>query len=308
LTKVNATDCFIRHSGYHNPRAKEEIPMAYKSILTVLTSAADAALAVQGAARLARAEDAHVDVLVLGVDRTQLGYSYIGSGAVMMEVAIERAEQDARATEAAARAALEAEPGDLRWALEAAVTQIGALTELVAQRARFADIVVLPQPYGPGKGAETEAVVEAALFEGRAPVLVLPASGLPEGPLGRRVVLAWNQSSEALAAARVALPLLKAADKVDITVVDPPPHGPERSDPGGMLCQMLVRHGVKAEVSVLARSLPRVSEVLARHATDADADLLVMGAYGHSRFREAILGGATRSMLEKATVPVLMAH
>lgn len=282
--------------------------MAYKSILTVLTSAADAALAVSSAARLARSQDAHLDVLVLGVDRTQLGYSYIGAGAVLMEVAMDRAESDARAVEAAARTALAAEPGDLRWALEAAVTQIGALTDIVAQRARFADLVVLPRPYGPGKGADAEAVVEAALFDARVPVLVLPSSGLRDGAVPRRVVLAWNQSAEAMAATRVAMPLLKGADLVDITVIDPPPHGPERSDPGGMLCQMLVRHGVHAEVSVLARSLPRVSDVLARHVTDQNADLLVMGAYGHSRFREAILGGATRNMLEKAEVPVLMAH
>lgn len=281
--------------------------MAYKSILTVLTTAADAALAIGSAARLARAQDAHLDILVLGVDRTQLGYSYIGTGAVLMEVALERAETEARETEAAARAALAAEAEDLRWGLEAAVTQLGALTELVAQRARFADIVVLARPYGPGKGNESEAVVEAALFEGRVPVLVLPESGLVSAT-PRRVVLAWNQSAEALAATRQALPLLKAADTVDITVVDPPPHGPERSDPGGMLCQMLVRHGAHAEVSVLARSMPRISDVLARHITDVNADLLVMGAYGHSRFREAILGGATRNMLEKAQVPVLMAH
>jgi len=281
--------------------------MAYKSILTVLTTAADAALAIGSAARLARAQDAHLDILVLGVDRTQLGYSYIGTGAVLMEVALERAENEARETEAAVRAALAAEADGLRWGLEAAVTQLGALTELVAQRARFADIVVLARPYGPGKGNESEAVVEAALFEGRVPVLVLPESGLATAT-PRRVVLAWNQSAEALTAARQALPLLKAADTVDITVVDPPPHGPERSDPGGMLCQMLVRHGAHAEVSVLARSMPRISEVLARHITDVNADLLVMGAYGHSRFREAILGGATRNMLEKAQVPVLMAH
>lgn len=281
--------------------------MAYKSILTVLTTAADAALAIGSAARLARAQDAHLDILVLGVDRTQLGYSYIGTGAVLMEVALERAENEARETEAAVRAALAAEADGLRWGLEAAVTQLGALTELVAQRARFADIVVLARPYGPGKGNESEAVVEAALFEGRVPVLVLPESGLATAT-PRRVVLAWNQSAEALTAARQALPLLKAADTVDITVVDPPPHGPERSDPGGMLCQMLVRHGAHAEVSVLARSMPRISEVLARHLTDVNADLLVMGAYGHSRFREAILGGATRNMLEKAQVPVLMAH
>ena len=281
--------------------------MAYKSILTVLTTAADAALAIGSAARLARAQDAHLDILVLGVDRTQLGYSYIGTGAVLMEVALERAENEARETEAAVRAALAAEADGLRWGLESAVTQLGALTELVAQRARFADIVVLARPYGPGKGNESEAVVEAALFEGRVPVLVLPESGLATAT-PRRVVLAWNQSAEALTAARQALPLLKAADTVDITVVDPPPHGPERSDPGGMLCQMLVRHGAHAEVSVLARSMPRISEVLARHITDVNADLLVMGAYGHSRFREAILGGATRNMLEKAQVPVLMAH
>ena len=70
----------------------------------------------------------------------------------------------------------------------------------------------------------------------------------------------------------------------------------------------LRQHGVKAEVSVLAKSLPRVSDVLARQVRDLDADLLVMGAYGHSRFREAILGGATRNMLEQAEVPVFLAH
>ena len=111
-----------------------------------------------------------------------------------------------------------------------------------------------------------------------------------------------------MAATKLALPLLKGADMVDIAVIDPSSQGAERSDPGGMLCQMLVRHGVKAEVSVLARSLPRVSDVLARHIWDLNADMVVMGAYGHSRFREAIMGGATRNMLEKAEVPVLLAH
>jgi nucleotide-binding universal stress UspA family protein len=71
---------------------------------------------------------------------------------------------------------------------------------------------------------------------------------------------------------------------------------------------MLVRHGVRAEVVVLAKTAPRVSDTLARHVLDQDADLLVMGAYGHSRFREFLLGGATRDMLEHAAVPVLMAH
>lgn len=282
--------------------------MAYRSILTVLTRAADARLAIGAAATLAQAQDAHLDVLVLGVDRTQVGYSYIGSGAIMMQVSLDRAEAEARETEAAAKAALAEQAPGLRASVEAAVTQIGALGEIVAQRARFADLVVLPRPYGEGKGAETEAVIESAMFEGKAPVLVLPEKGLGSAANPKRVIVAWNQSAEAMTATRLALPFLKAAERVDITVIDPPPHGPERSDPGGLLCQMLVRHGVHAEVSVLARSLPRVSDVLARHIWDQNADLLVMGAYGHSRFREAILGGATRNMLEKAEIPVLMAH
>lgn len=282
--------------------------MAFKSILTILTNPTDAELAISSAAKLARSQDAHLDVLVLGVDRTQVGYSYIGSGAVLMQVGIDRAEADARALETAANAALAEESGDLRYSVEAVVTQLGALTDLVASRARFADLVVLPRPYGPGIGTEAEAVVEAALFEGKGPVLVLPAKGLGENVVPKRIVVAWNQSSEAMAATRLALPFLKAADAVNITVIDPPTQGEERSDPGGMLCQLLVRHGVHAEVSVLARSLPRISDVLARHIWDQNADMLVMGAYGHSRFREAILGGATRNMLEKAEVPVLMAH
>lgn len=282
--------------------------MAYKSILTILTNPAEAELAISSAARLARSQDAHLDVLVLGVDRTQVGYAYIGSGAVLMQVGLDRAESEARALEAAARAALAEEGSDLRYAVEAVITQLGALNDLIASRARFADLVVLPRPYNTGAGPEAEAVIEAALFEGKAPVVVLPAKGLGENTLPKRVVVAWNQSAEAMTATRQALPFLKGADMVNITVIDPPTQGEERSDPGGMLCQMLVRHGVHAEVSVLAKTQPRISDVLARHVFDQNADMLVMGAYGHSRFREAILGGATRNMLEKAEVPVLMAH
>ena len=152
--------------------------MSYQSILTVLTRAADASLAVGAAARLAQALDAHLDILVLVVDRTQVGYSYIGSGAIMMQVSLDRAEAEARETDAAVKAELLKRPPGLRSSVEAAVTQLGAMNDLVAQRARFADLVVLPRPYGEGKGAESEAVIEAAMFEGKAPVLVLPEKGL----------------------------------------------------------------------------------------------------------------------------------
>jgi nucleotide-binding universal stress UspA family protein len=281
--------------------------MAYKSLMTVAASPEGVLTTVTAAARIATQLDAHLDCLALGVDRTQVGYSYAGSGAVMIAAAIERAEAEARDAEAALNAAIAAQAPPLRSAVDSVVTQLGALTDVVASRARYADLAVLPLPYGPSRGIEDEAVTEAALFEGMCPVLALPSSGMKTAE-PKRIVLAWNQSREALVATRRAMPFLRRAEVVQIVVVDPPTHGPERSDPGGLLCQHLVRNGVKAEVSVLARTLPRVSEVLSRHVRDVDADLLVMGAYGHSRFREAILGGVTRDMLESAEVPVFLAH
>jgi nucleotide-binding universal stress UspA family protein len=281
--------------------------MAYKSILTVATNAEKIALTMQAAASLCIQQDAHLDALALGVDTVQVGYSFVGASAGLMQVALEQVEETARGIEAAIRKAASAEPPNLRWSVTAAVTQLWALTDLVAASARFADLVVLPKPYGAGMGLKAEAVIEAALFEGQAPVLVLPDTGLGALPIDH-IIIAWNQSREAMAATRRALPFLLAAKSVNIAVIDPPIHGGERSDPGGALCQMLVRHGVKAEVSVLARSLPRISDVLNRHVMDQNAGLLVMGAYGHSRFREAVMGGATRSMLEQMTVPLLMAH
>lgn len=279
--------------------------MAFKSLMTVLTSAEAIEPTLSAAVDLARREDAHLEVLCLGIDRTQAGYYYAGAAIVLQQEMIDRADEEARALDAKVQDRLGRE--DIRWSSEAAVAQLGALNGLVAIRARFNDMVILPKPFGKGRGQEEEAIVEAALFDGQTPVLVLPDTG-PGAKLGGRIVVAWNQSSEALAAVRLAMPLLRKAELVDIAVIDPPKHGPERSDPGGPLSQMLARHGVRAEVSVLAKTLPKVSDILMRHVHDVNADLIVMGAYGHSRFREAILGGATRSMLEQADVPVFMAH
>lgn len=282
--------------------------MAFKSVLTICADPLRAPQTFATAASLAIAQDGHLEVLALGVDKTQIGYSYVGAGAVVMQAAQETATADVKAIEAAVKSAASAAGPTLRWSSEGAIAMIGGLSDLVALRARFADLVVLTKPYGDRRGDEEEAIVESAMFEGQAPVLILPDAPMDASTIGKRIVVAWNQSRESLIAIRRAMPFLKKADQVWITIVDPPTHGAERSDPGGALCQMLVRHGVKAEVTVLARTMPRISEVLARHVRDMNADMLVMGAYGHSRFRQAILGGATRNTLESTEVPVFMAH
>ncbi len=279
--------------------------MAYKSLLTVLTETEKAQSALAQIAALADAQDAHAEALCLGVDRTQTGYYYAGANALILQETLTRANAEADSLLAYAKEYL-GKTGT-RWSAESGVTQITDIGRHVAHRSRFSDLVVLPKPYGEDCGAEAEPIVEAAMFEGHAPVLVVPDDAEPfSAP--RTVLVGWNESVEAMRAIRRALPFLQQADLARIVVIDPPRHGPDRSDPGGMLSQMLSRHGVKCEIDVLSKTMTRVSDVLNRHAADTEADMLVMGAYGHSRFREAILGGATRNMLEQATVPVFMAH
>ena len=279
--------------------------MAYKSVAVVLTDETLMMPALERAIAIAGAHDAHLDVLTLGVDRSSAGYYYAGASAMVLEQTISRAQEEANAILAAVRTRLSAT--DLRWSCDAEVAQLVDLTRRVAQRIRFSDLAVLPQPYGEQRGVELEPVTEACLFEGSVPAIIMPdTDAVPASP--NRILIGWNESAEAMSAVRAALPLLKAAENVHVVVVDPPTHGPTRSDPGGLLSQYLARHGVRVEIDVLSKTLPRVADVLMRPAVDISADMMVIGAYGHSRFREAVFGGATRNLLEKSTVPLFMAH
>jgi nucleotide-binding universal stress UspA family protein len=279
--------------------------MAYKSLLTVLTDTMITDAPLGQLIALAQAQDAHAEALCLGVDRTQTGYYYAGANAMVLQETLTRSHDEAAEILAVANDRLG--QSGLRWSAEEGVAQIADIGRHVAHRSRFTDLAILPRPYGQGRGPEVEAVVEAALFEGHTAVLVVPDDVAPLGQ-PKTVMVAWNESVESLTAIRRSLTFLQAADLVRIVVIDPPTHGPERSDPGGLLSQMLARHGVRCEIDVLSKTMTRVSDVLNRHARDTAADMIVMGAYGHSRFREAILGGATRNMLEQAAVPVFMAH
>lgn len=279
--------------------------MAFKTLFSVLTDPAQIPGLLDQTTTIARKYDAHIEVLALGVDRTQTGYHYAGTNALVVQETLTRAHEEAKSLEDSADKYLGLQ--DVRWGVESGVSQLADIGRHVGLHARFSDLAVLAKPYGEGLGLELEAVVEAALFVGGVPVLVMP-EGVTALPTPKTVLVAWNESPEALRTVRAALPILKQAERVCVVVVDPPAHGPSRSDPGGMLSQFLARHDVKTEIDVLSKTLPRVSDVILRHAGDINCDLVVMGAYGHSRFREAILGGATREMLELSPLPVFMAH
>ena len=178
-----------------------------------------------------------------------------------------------------------------------------------ALHARYADLTILGQ-LDPDR-AETEMLrprpEQVTLASGR-PILVVPYAGRFEA-VGKRVVIAWNSSREAARAVHDAMPLLAAAEAVTVLTIDARegPHG-HGEMPGADISLHLARHGVKVQIEhTVSGDLP-IGEVLLSRLADLAADLLVMGAYGHSRMRELLLGGATRSLLRSMTVPVLMSH
>jgi nucleotide-binding universal stress UspA family protein len=138
-------------------------------------------------------------------------------------------------------------------------------------------------------------------------VLIVPYAGVAV-EIGKRALVAWNESAEAAKAIAGALPLLKRAATVEVAMFDPERRtaGDERK-PDADIVAYLARHGVKADVRRESTSLD-AGNALLNLAAILGSDLLVMGCYGHSRMREILLGGASRTMLQSMTIPVLMAH
>jgi len=284
--------------------------MSYKTVCVIVSDPASDGAALAAAAAFALRYDAHLDVKCISIEPIQFEAMTMGAAMPMLEYDLTEARRRAQLLMTWSQGRLPIGMGKV--AMQAVVVPQIGLDRMIARLTSYADLVIASKPYGAGHTPLQGATLEAVLFGTGAPVVVVPDSGAKTDvefnlPFGR-IVVAWNETEAALAAIRGALPMLKAAAHVDIVMVDPPSHSPERSDPGGAITLMLSRHGVKAEVAILSRSLPRVSDVLARFALEHAADAIVMGAYSHSRLREAIFGGATRDMLEAAHLPLVMAH
>ncbi|OGA03568.1 MAG: hypothetical protein A3H35_12630 [Betaproteobacteria bacterium RIFCSPLOWO2_02_FULL_62_17] len=185
----------------------------------------------------------------------------------------------------------------------------GAL-EAVSLSARYADLMIAAQ-HEPDSDIDSRVgarFAEDLVLSITTPLLLVPYAGRFE-TLGERVLLAWDSSPQALRAATGALPLLTRARDVQVTVFDadknPQAHG---EMPGADITLFLSRHGVKATVSQQRSVEGDIGCAILSRAADQGTDLIVMGAYGHSRAKERVLGGATRTIFESMTVPVLMCH
>lgn len=178
----------------------------------------------------------------------------------------------------------------------------------VCLQARYCDLIVIGQidPDEPSPVVMPDFPQYVVLNSGR-PVLITPHTGQFD-MIGSRVLIAWDESMAATRTITNALPLLKRAQIVEVVIFNPETQSQTHAaTPGSDVAVYLARHGVKVDV-LLRNTEKDIGGALLSLAGELNADLLVMGGYGHSRFREILLGGVTRTVLESMTIPVLMSH
>lgn len=272
-------------------------------LVPAFSIAADSA-AIEIGARLAADHGGEAAALIVGVS---LGSEY---AELQNTLSVALADIIAGADSAAAKARRELvewiaarQPG--MPVFDATIEAAAALDEIVGH-ARMADLIVCTRADQYAR-ARSE-LVQDILFKSARPVLLLP----PDARVNeawRRITIAWNGSASAVRAVSGALPLLQHAESVRIVTIDARQHIARRGEkPGQDLAAYLARRDVEASVHNLDGLGRDHAERLEEAAADHGADLIVMGAYGHSRVREFVLGGVTRSLLARSQFPLLLAH
>lgn len=278
--------------------------MPFKTILSV-TGADQGYGDIELAAHLCSQTGAHLTVLVLGL---AMPPPLTDFGPPVTDGWLMAREEDMKNLEA--RGAAISEFLRERSLTGEAITdypESGLGDDIVGLVGRYSDVTVI----GPDLSSDPQLkrkALEGALFASGGPLLLLPRAGEPTlAP--KRVLVGWDSGIEASRAVREALEMMQGAEQVTVAIVDPEPtrlgHGEE---PGADLATYLARHGIKVTVNRLPREGHSTADVLRRHAVDTAADMIVLGAYGHSRLRDWIFGGVTKSMIAEATVPVFMAR
>ena len=285
--------------------------MALKDILVHLDATPRSAVRLAAAAGLARQHGAHLTGLCV-IDLPNTEYFY-GAGMTLVGPGPEQVMERMRADAAARCEVVEAAFQDMlrQQELEGEWRMVeGATPATLSLHARYADLLVVgqPDPYSKTIDAGRHATVVTPLMSSGRPVLAVPFAGTFE-TLGQHVLVAWNASWEAARAVNDAMPLLQGARKVTILAINAQRGGGAHGDvPAADIALHLARHGVTAEAAHTVANDISDGEALLSYAADLGVDLLVAGAYGHSRARELVFGGVTRTLISEMTVPVLFSH
>ena len=275
----------------------------YKTLLVPVDGRSRSARSLELACRIARTFDSHlVGLFVKPSTYVPSAAHAEGAGKLLQELQQNMAAELAEGARARFDAVVKpAGMPRVEWR-----TAEGERADAVALHARYADLVIINQT--DPNAADATHFADAVLLSVGRPVLLVPYTGEIRNP-GQNVLVCWNASREASRAVTDALPLLKRAAKVTVLSVNsetsPEGHG---ESPGSDIALYLARHGVNAETAQTRAGGVDIGNLILSRAFDMSADLIVTGAYGHSRVREIVMGGATRTLLQSMTVPVLMSH
>ncbi|MCZ0737929.1 universal stress protein [Phreatobacter sp. AB_2022a] len=277
----------------------EHIKTIFAPVL--LTDEGDLEPALKLAGSLAQASGAHVIARVLGVEvpRTYSPLSSVAANYVGEANEAMKKRADARARDAAHLLGGHAQSVDCL----AHTAPHGILVDEMLMFGRLSDLSVVNR--STGRFDESGALLETLLFESGRPVLVTPPQASEFR--ARNIVVAWDGSSRAARAVADAMPLLRAADRVVIVCVTNE-KDLRRPSPGTDLADALARHAIRPEVNNLSASDRNAARAIREHAVAVQADLVVMGAFAHSRLRQMVLGGVTDSMLRDAEIPLFMSY
>ncbi|MFA7431291.1 MAG: universal stress protein [Rhodospirillaceae bacterium] len=281
--------------------------MSFKDILVIVDNTKSCAQRLDVALHVAKEHGAHLTALFV---RTVPHVPQFVMSQLGPEVA-DVQKRYAKEAATAARAVFDAKTRNCGVNTEWRETS-GVLIDQCLLHAKYSDLVIAGQTDAKDDStAEGQAdLLDHLVLEAGRPVLLVPFAGQFTA-VGQRVLVAWNGTREAARALNDALPMLKKADNVHVIAVNP--RGGNGRDghgevPSADIALHLARHGVKAEANAVDSDGMSAGEALVARAAKENIDLIVMGAYGRSRLRELVLGGATRHMLRNMTVPVLMSH
>lgn len=274
--------------------------MSYKTIVAIIQTPSDNERILQAIVPLASRLGSHV----VGVHAEALPMP-VESGMGMTDVEFVATAAEANRSRAAAlEARFSARLADAAISSEWRAVESFSGDSAVAARAaaRTADLVIAAE--AATEETSNSADTDALLYDTGRPLLLVPVAGMKEGPFSK-VLVAWNGTREAARAAFDALPFIVEADETTVVTVDA---GTELVNSASQLAVALARHGANAAVIELAANGRPVADVIAAQVQMSAADLLVMGAYGHSRLREFLFGGVTRSLLEAMPVATFMSR
>ena len=307
LTKINTVAGGFGFLYPRNPSRRGDDHVHPKTLILHVDAYEATDHRIAFALKLAKKLDAHVMGHVYALEQVMPPMMMGDIPIQLIKAQQEQAERHARAAETTFKEASEAEGVSHESAIASGT--LDAVADHFAEQARVADLAIVGQ-YNPDTNDPLKTpVIESVLFNSGRPMMIVPYIGAQHGDRFKQAIVGWDGGATGARAAFDALPLLAALKmSIQLVTVSRGTDSAERERSANAFIETAKRHGLEGAYQMIPGDNIDPANALLNDAAERDADLLVMGGYGHSRARELLFGGTTRELLSSMTLPVLMSH